>query len=146
MEHFALGYCFSKVDIFKNFPSKKLKYDRKKIKEIYGDIRPKNFAWRIFVYGLYIILLDIIHNGITFQFPTKKDVCIHMESITGEEFKKIRRGGGFLDVDYLKSNFTGNHLVYSRMNKDREVKKDIHVNRGLKELITKYTNEGRGYS
>lgn len=146
MEHRALGYCFSRKDLFRSFPVEKLELFGKKNTTSYDNVHSKDLVGKIFVYGLYLILLDIIHNGITFKFPTKKDVTLHMKSITGEDFKKSRRNGAFLDVDYLKSNFTGNIIVYSKIIRDRMVDRDIHVNKELKQLITKYTNEGRGYA
>lgn len=146
MENRALGYCFSRYDLFRSFPTSKLEIYKNKSETSYANISLKDLVGRIFVYGLYLILLDIIHNGITFKFPTKREVFMHMKSITGEDFKKSRRNGAFLDVDYLKSNFTGNHIVYSKTIRGRIIDKNIYVNREMKQLITKYTNEGRGYA
>lgn len=146
MEQLALGYCFNRKDLFKNFPVKKMILKSKDYDRLFKGSHTREASAEIFIYALYIILLDIIHNGITFKLPTTKEAYIYIESTSGEDFKRARRNGAWRDVDYLKSNFTGNSLKYMRIFRGREIKKSIYVGKELKDLITKYTNEGRGYA
>ena len=52
----------------------------------------------------------------------------------------------FADIDILASNFTGYQLEYVCHYTHRTVHKPIYVDTPLRNLITKYTNEGRNYT
>lgn len=103
------------------------------------------FAGKVFMYFMYILLLDIIHNGITFRLPVRSDAFIEMYTVSDDDFVKARQNGAFHHVDYLESNFTGNYLQFRYKLKADWRRKTIYVSNVLKRIITDYTNKGKKY-
>lgn len=143
--YFVLNHAFNRLDIFRSFKLKKLKYTSQFSIENYKANR-RVLACKIFHYSLRIMLEDLIVNNHTFKLPLSRDAYIGMRRTTGEEFKRARRNGKWEDVDYLASNFTGYQLEYVCHYTHRTVNKPIYVDTPLRNLITKYTNEGRNYT
>jgi hypothetical protein len=68
-----------------------------------------------------------------------------MQRMTGDQFKALRKGGKWKDVDYLKSFFTGYQLgLFMYGNRTPRVK-SIYVNKELRNKITENTNNGKQY-
>lgn len=145
MEHYATGYCFNTRDLFENFNLKKFKVSSKVCEKLTGFADRRTLAIRIFLYAVKIILLDIINNNVTFKFPTRRECYLNIVGTFGEEFKQARRNGAWLDVDYLKSNFSGYQMQFMYIANDREIKKPVYVSKWMKDIITKNTNEGKSY-
>ena len=55
-----------------------------------------------------------------------------------EECKEARRNGKFQDVNFLETNISGYHLEYVYRNKNAEKRKEIYVDKKLKDKITVY--------
>jgi hypothetical protein len=92
--------------------------------------------------------LDIIENNVTFVLPLKYGnyAEIYMKQFSDEEFKKLYKYGKFKNIDYVLSQFTGNELVYKYSTRTVDNKeKPIYVNKELKKLIEKHTNEAKQY-
>jgi hypothetical protein len=92
--------------------------------------------------------LDIIENNVTFVLPLKYGnyAEIYMKQFSDEEFKKLYKYGKFKNIDYVLSQFTGNELVYKYSTRTVDTKeKPIYVNKELKKLIEKHTNEAKQY-
>jgi hypothetical protein len=92
--------------------------------------------------------LDIIENNVTFVLPLKYGnyAEIYMKQFSDEEFKKLYKYGKFKNIDYVLSQFTGNELVYKYSTRTVDTKeKPIYVNKELKKLIDKHTNEAKQY-
>ena len=71
---------------------------------------------------------------------------IYMKQFSDEEFKKLYKYGKFKNIDYVLSQFTGNELVYKYSTRTVDTKeKPIYVNKELKKLIEKHTNEAKQY-
>lgn len=69
-----------------------------------------------------------------------------MKQFSDEEFKKLYKYGKFKNIDYVLSQFTGNELVYKYSTRTVDTKeKPIYVNKELKKLIEKHTNEAKQY-
>ena len=92
-----------------------------------------------------LILLDIIQNNVTFKFPTKRECYLNIVRTSGEDFKKARRNGKWLDVDYLKSDFSGNQMQFMFIANEREIKKPVYLSKNLRDIITENTNNRMNY-
>lgn len=137
-------FYFTPEDIYEDVDRKWLNY--KWVKECI--LHPKVFASRVFIDCFYEILLDIIHNNVTFVLPLMFGhyAEIHMQQYEGEEFKRLYKLGKFRHVDYFKSNFAGNCFMYRYVNSRKESRsRPIYVSHSLNKYITKYTEEGKQY-
>ena len=143
----ATGAAINTEELFLNYPTHELEMSSSECKELTGDAHRIKLAQRIFRESYKLIINDIIDNNVTFKLPTGSRQCdIHMQPITGDAFKNLRRGGKFRDVDFLKSLFTGNQLVLTMHSPKRPPRvKNIYVNKKLKDKITDNTNNGKTY-
>ena len=137
-------YCYTAEDIYEDMDRNWLKY--KWVRDCI--LHPKVFAAKVFYDCFYEILLDIIHNNVTFVLPLMfgNYAEMHMQTIEGEDFKRLYRKGKFRGIDFLKSNFCGNQLMYRYVTKKKVPKnKSIYVGQSLGSIIKKYTEEGKQY-
>lgn len=137
-------HCFTVDNLYEAMNRKYLNY--RWIKEC--KLPDKTFAVRIFNDCFYEILLDIIHNNVTFVLPLTFGQYgeIHMQQHEGEEFKRLYKLGKYNNIDFILSGFTGNQLYYNYTTKKKEPrKKPIYVSKNLKDWIKKYTEEGKAY-
>ena len=139
------GYAFNAKELFQGFNIKHIKTNSSVLKEHYKTKEKKEMAVKIFLYAIYLILLDIIENNVTFALPSKRRSQIQMGCISGEQFKEARRNGKFQDVDFLETNFSGYHLEYVYWTKHAEKRKEIYVDKKLKDKITFNANNGKKY-
>lgn len=143
---FATGYTLGLKDMFCNFNIKRLKLSAKTCEELIGNRHKERIVFKVFNYALKLIIDDIINKSITFKLPTgKQSSVIKMKRFEDDEFKKARRNGKWSDVDFLASNFSGNQMVFQYMSRGVWLEKLIYLDKSNKDLITKYTNEGKQY-
>lgn len=138
-------YAFSASDLFSNFNIKNITTSSNVLKKHYKTREKKEMAVKVFLYAIYLILLDIIENNVTFILPSKRRAQIQMSRMTGDKFKEARMNGKFQDVDFFESNFTGHQLEYQWQTAQTTKKKLIYLNSELKNKITENTNKGRNY-
>lgn len=139
--HYATSYAITADELYIKFPSKKYisfadEWDNWKLIHLYA---------RIFKYFFYLVILDIIENGITFKFPPGCNAWLEMIPISGDKFTIARQNGAFKDVDFLTSNFTGYQLYLRFTNRYGKWTKQIHVSKKYKDRITELTNKGKGW-
>lgn len=135
---------FSEIDLFLRFKMPPVK--NKWVLDHTPDMR--EFASKIFAECFYEILLDIIENNVTFVLPLGfgEYAEISVTQITDEDFIKSYKIGTFKDVDFVKSQFTGNRLVFTYRAKNGNAKRRfLSITGELKKLLVKYTNEGKIY-
>lgn len=147
MKNYALGCAFNLDEILMNFPYKDLLTNCLLCQQVIGDNHRNLLVKKIFKKSLELVLNDIVNNNITFWLPltgTKK--CnLHIRRVQGEEFKKLRRGGKWKDVDIVNSMFSGYEIcLFMLGNRTPRVKK-VYVNKSLREQITFNTNRGIPY-
>ena len=69
-----------------------------------------------------------------------------MQTIEGDDFKRLYKKGKFRGIDFLKSNFCGNQMFYNyTTSKKLPKKKPVYVGQSLQKIINKYTEEGKQY-
>ena len=145
MSNYATGYAFNVTELFENFNNKRLSISSSDLKKTVGYQDKDELVLQIFLYAIKVILLDIIQNNVTFKFPTKRECYLNIVRTSGEEFKQARRNGKWLDVDYLKSDFSGNQMQFMFIANEREIKKPVYLSSNLKDMITENTNNGMVY-
>jgi len=144
--NFAYGQCFNCRNLFDTFPVKKLA-TREKYLKINHRCKYKDFTVRVFLYTVKLIMLDIINNGITFRFPTTHYCCWYMKRICGEEFKRIRRNGGCVGVDYIATNFTDYNLTIKTVHNERIIERKVYMCGWMRDIVlNKINNEGFLYN
>jgi hypothetical protein len=144
MNYGMFKHAFSAEELYAGLNKKLLR--GRWVKNRYQD--RKQLASNIFKDCFYEVLLDIINNNVTFVLPIKygnyAEIC--MKQYSGEEFKKLYKWGKFSNIDFVLSQFTGNQLTFRYSTKNSGTKeKPIYVNKDLKKLIEKYSNEARQY-
>lgn len=148
MAHLATGWACNLNDIFVRFPyikfkslMTKWKYKRDRLKIIKRVLR-KSFL---------LVAEDIIENNVTFKLPKigYKYGEMHMEAISGDEFKRMRQLGSFEGVDFLESFFTA-YRIFLYYGSKRDIlfyrkKVPVYIAKFLDDKLVQYTNEGRQY-
>lgn len=140
------GYSFNANDLFANFNIKHITTHHDVLKKHYKTREKKEMAVKVFLYAIYLILLDIIENNVIFVLPTSRRAQIQMTPVSGERFKSARKNGKFKDVDFMESNFTGYQLEFQFKKRNFTKRKPIYVNSKLKQKITDNTNNGMRYA
>lgn len=145
--NWSTGCAFSTDDLFMNFPYKKLEITCEQCKSITGDNHRDTLVKKVFKESLKLVLDDIIENNITFWLPlTGNRKCnIHMKRVQGDEFKNLRRGGKWKDVDIVKSMFSGYELRLFMLGNRTPRVKTVYLNKEFRERIDAYTNSGKQY-
>lgn len=143
MNRYARGYAFSLSDMFVSFRHKNIKLTCDECEEYFKTRHKQNVGARVMRECVKLVMEDVLENNITFKFPYY-NAEIHMEKISGDEFKKACSHGAFQDIDFLKTNFTA-YKPYLYMYGRRTRKKPINMHNDYKKRLAKYTNEGRIY-
>lgn len=143
---YATGHAFSTSDIFRFFNIKRLKCSAKLCEKLIGSRHKEDLAARVFCSAVRLIIDDIIHNGVRFVLPTRKmSSHLQVERINEDEFIRARKNGAFQDVDFLRSNFTANRLMFTYQSQGVIHKKHVYVDANRKNILTEYTNNGKQY-
>ena len=144
---YALGCAFTLGEMLINFPYKKLQITCKDCKAITGDNHRDLLVKRVFKESVKLVIEDIIENNITFWLPLTGDKkCnMHMKRVSGQEFKNLRKGGKWKDIDFVKSMFSGYEIRFFMLGKRTPRVKTIYLNKSYRERIAQRTNEGIQY-
>lgn len=145
--NYSLGYAFNLEEIMELFPLEKLKLTCDECEKIIGDRHRRKLVNRIFKDSVKVILNDIIDNNSTFKLPLRggRTAEIHMRKISGDTFMKLRKAGKWKNIDFLKSNFTGYMLCLYMFRNGLRKRKNIYVNKELRDKIDQNTNNKMQY-
>lgn len=144
---YYLNHCITTVELFKKWKKNKVKLRSKQYLGEYKADTKLEFAAKVFIYCLYLVILDIIENNIIFVLPNNfgKQSELSMKTFSGEEFKRVYKLGKFRDVDFVMSNFKGHQIMYTYEVRSGVREKPVYVHHKLKNLITEKTNQGYTY-
>lgn len=147
MTRYALGCAFTSDDILMNLPYKKLKITCKECYALIKDNHRNKLAKRIFRESLRLVIEDIIQNNITFWLPLtgNKKCNLHMKRISGSDFKNLRRGGKWKDLDIVNSMFSGYEIKFFMLGNRTPRSKTVYLNRLYRNQITARANQGMPY-
>lgn len=145
--NYSLGCAFTLGEMLINFPYKKVQITCKDCKAITGDNHRDLLVKRVFKESVKLVIEDIIENNITFWLPLTGDKkCnMHMKRVSGQEFKNLRKGGKWKDIDFVKSMFSGYEIRFFMLGKRTPRVKTIYLNKSYRERIAQRTNEGIQY-
>lgn len=144
---YALGHAINGRQLFLPFDNKKIKTERKYVKELVKSEHKEYLANMIFADALQMIMDDIIDNSITFDFKLNKckTAEIYIKEFSGEEFLRGRRNGLWKEIDYLNTNFSGYQPVFKYQKAGYTVEKPIHLDTKRKLRIAENVNNGKSY-
>ena len=145
--NYKTGYCFTSKDLFENWNWASLGIKRETYYDKYHVKCLEYFIAQIFLYFMYLVLLDIINNNVTFILPLKgnRHAMIHVKVFDGDQFQRMYAGGKFMGIDFLSSLFKGYQLYFSYNYSGGEREKPIYINKKMKELFYSYINSGKEY-
>lgn len=147
MKRYALGCAFNTRNLLDNFPYKKLRISCKQCRDITGDNHRNLIVERIFKASIKLVISDIVNNNVTFWLPLtgSKKCNIHIRRVCGNEFKNLRRGGKWKDIDIINSNFSGYQLSLFMLGNRTPRVKSIYLNKKFRDIISNNTNNGVAY-
>lgn len=108
----------------------------------------EHLAGSIFADCCYEIVLDVIENNVTFVLPlmggSYGEIC--GVTSTEEEFIERYKTGNLPDIDYIKSGFTYNRIVFNyRTPKGKNRRSTICLYGDLKKRLLRKTNNGEKF-
>ena len=144
---YALGHAINGTQLFLPFDNKRIKTDRKSVKELVKSEHKEYLANMIFSDALQMIMDDIIDNSITFDFKLAQDKVaeIYIKEFSDEDFLKGRKNGLWKEIDYLSTNFSGYLPMFKYQKAGYTIEKPIHLDTNRKLKIAKNVNEGKSY-
>lgn len=144
---YALGHAINGPQLFLPFNNRRIKTERKYVKELVKSEHKEYLANMIFADALQLIIDDIIDNSNTFDFKLAKGVTaeIYIKGYSDEEFLKRRKRGLWKEIDYLSTNFTGYLPMFKYQKAGYTVEKPIHLDTKRKMKIAENANNGKSY-
>lgn len=145
--NYKTGYCFNSKDLFENWDwlslgiKKQVYYNKYHVKCL------EHFIAQVFLYYMYLVLLDIIYNNTTFVLPLKgnRHAMIYVKVFDGDQFQRMYAGGKFLGIDFLSSLFKGYQLFFAYNYRGGEREKPIYIDNNMKKLFYERINAGKLY-
>lgn len=145
--YYKSDHCFTTLDLFDNFDLSSVSLTRKITKGTHRKDTKKEFVSAVFMYCLYLIILDIIENNVTFVIPLfgNQEACFYVKTFDGEHFKKAYKKGKFMGIDFLNTNFKGYQIYIQYTYKGGVREKPIYISHKLKDLFYENINNGKQY-
>lgn len=102
----SISYNFNTSDLFVDFDLKKLEVSRKMVKKRYKNgSELRLWCCRIYMYFLYLVILDIIRNSTTFIFSTRKRMVLGIEILKGKELLNHLKASENTMYNYFDSEY-----------------------------------------
>jgi hypothetical protein len=110
---YKTGYCFTSRELFDTLNLKLLNISTKVVRQYKMDCL-QDLCGAVLTYCLYLIILDIIENNVTFVLPLfgNREACFYVKMFDGDQFKKAYQSGKFMGIDFLNSNFKGYQIYF----------------------------------
>jgi len=146
MKKYKCSHCFTNLDLYDNFDFNSLGITKKTCREKRKDTK-KEYVVSVFMYCLYLIMLDIVKNNITFVVPLfgNQEACFYVKMFENEKFQKMYSKGGFKGIDFLNSNFKGYQIYFQYTHKGGVKEKPIYISSKLKDIFYDNINKGKQY-
>ena len=86
----------------------------KKFIEKHGSLYREDYCGRILTYFIYLVVLDIIENNTTLEFPMTgaHSAKMYVKCYQDEEFRKAMRYGAFQGQDFIATEFKAYRLCF----------------------------------
>ena len=143
---YKTGYCFTSRELYDTLNLKLLNISTKIVRKYKMDCL-QDLCGAVLTYCLYLIILDIIENNITFVLPLfgNREACFYVKMFDGEDFQKAYKAGKFLGIDFLSSNFKGYQIYFQYKYNGGWREKPIYINHTLKDKFYENINNGKQY-
>ena len=141
-----LDYCFTPKDLFSERQLKNFGISQKQLEQS-GYNAKRALCAAIIAYLMRLIILDIIENNVTFEFPllANRKASIYVKCFYGEKFSELYAKGAFSGIDFLASGFKGYHLYMSWWRRNTFREKPIYIGGSLKQKFLDNINNGKQY-
>ena len=144
--NYALGYAFNLKHMFMKFSYKKVTTHYTKLRKIFGDEHKNRIAETVFKECVKLVIKDVIENNTVFKLPVgSRESYIKVKRICDNDFVKARKRGKFMNIDFLKSFWTGHQLILTMKTKGYEREKCIYIDKNYKNRLEELTNQGKQY-
>lgn len=141
-------WCFTASDLFENINFAQFGWTKAFYKLLKTD-RWQKLVGMVFTYFMYLVILDIIENNITFELPLKGAAQgeFYVKAFTDEAFKNLYRAGKWEGIDFLNCEFTGYQIFFRYKTKRSNWKeKPVYIShKGVRDLFYQKINEGKKY-
>lgn len=140
-------YYFTASELSEDFDIKKLSVKRKALQHRYGEsVNVRNLCCRVFIYFLYLIILDIIRNNVTFIFPTRRTFVLGIKTLEGKKLKDYIRTKKSEMYDYFGSGFILPRITLFYQKRKNEIRtKEVMLNYSLTKEFFDNINNGKAY-
>ena len=102
--------------------------------------------YAVFVYFLYLIILDIIRNNVTFIFPTRRTFVLGIKTLEGKKLKEYIRTKKSEMYDYFGSGFILPRITLFYQKRKNEIRtKEVMLNYSLTKEFFDNINNGKAY-
>lgn len=117
----------------------------------YGCDAKQDLCGVVFTYFMYLIILDIIFNNVTYKIHYRNNPALHaqifIKEFADEEFMRASQNGVFDNIDFIRTNFKGYRIIfqyYKQYSKNKYLReKPIYINKKIKDVFTQRINEGK---
>lgn len=141
-------WSFTSQDLFDNINFAQFGWTHAFYKLLKTD-RWKKLVGMVFTYFMYLVILDIIENNVTFELPLKgtAQAEFYVKSFTGEAFRRLYQAGKWDDVDFLNCDFTGYQIYFRYKTKRGDWKeKPVYLShKNARDIFHQKINEGKKY-
>lgn len=144
--HYKQSFCYFPRDLYELTNPSKWGVTEPWVRSLGANSRFE-YCGSVFSYFIFLVILDIIENNVTFEFPLTgwKWAKLYMKCFQGDEFKRLRAIGKFSEIDFIASEFKGYQIFFQWGNKDWFKEKPVYVNTKLKNYIASKVNQGKQY-
>lgn len=130
---YVTSHALTLPQLYIRFPAYKYLQGRKFLEEKPTTV--KYICARMLSYFLKVVFWDIAQNQITLKFPPGSNASFEMENISDEEFKKAVQNGAYRYIDFLKSNFSVNIIVFKYHTRYGNWIRQVHVGGELRKAV-----------
>lgn len=140
-------YYFNGEELFDDINISKIKSNRKLIRNKYGNsINLRTLCARILAYFLYLIILDIIKNNVTFIFPSRNLLVLGIKKLKDNEVLNYMKQYKPKMYDFFGSGCVLPRITLFYRYRNREIRtKEIVLNYSLTKEFFDNINSGKVY-
>lgn len=119
----------------------------KKFIEKHGSLYREDYCGRILTYFIYLVVLDIIENNITLEFPMTgaHSAKMYVKCYQDEEFERAMRHGAFQGQDFIATEFKAYRLCFQWYRYGRIREKPIYITANVRDWFYDKINKGKKY-
>lgn len=142
-------FAFKSKELFYGYKNPVTKQDIQSLGYYIKGIEKEECLGEVFAEFVIFLIKEVILNNLTLSIPTVGAYCnLHMKPVEGDEFKKYRQQGKFLDINFLVSGFKAYKLVLTRYrSRDSSISfdTDIALDPALQKELSEQINKGKQY-